>query len=99
MSVVTRDEIIERIVSRMDEDNKTDEDIKLIEDLTDTFDDYERRVGEDWKTKYEENDRQWRDRYVARFMNKDIEDEIETKEVRVEGEHLSYDDLFEEVKK
>lgn len=99
MSVVTRDKIIERIVSRMGEDNKSDEDIKLIEDLTDTFDDYERRAGEDWRTKYEENDRQWRDRYVARFMNKDIEDEIETKEVRVEDERLSYDDLFKEVEK
>ena len=94
MSVVTRDEIIERIVSRMDEDNKTDEDIKLIEDLTDTFDDYEKRTQTDWKTKFEENDKMWRDKYVSRFMNKEVE--VNDNQYTDSDEVLRYEDLFKE---
>nr|DAW58782.1 MAG TPA: hypothetical protein [Caudoviricetes sp.] len=97
MSVVKKDEIVERIISRMDEDNKSDEDIKLIEDVTDTFDFYENQIKEDWKQKYEENDRQWREKYVSRFMNKEIEDKPETV-VEIDDKVLKYEDLFEEVK-
>ena len=94
MGVVTRDELIERVVSKMGEDTKTDEDIKLIEDLTDTFDEYERRVGEDWKTKFEENDKMWRDKYVARFMNKEVE--VNDNQYTDSDEVLRYEDLFKE---
>ena len=52
-------------------ENPTDEQISLLEDITDTVGDYEERLSDttDWKTKYEENDKEWRRRYTDRFNN------------------------------
>ena len=52
-----------------------DETLKLLEDYSDTLDDYEKRIsgdGTDWKAKYEENDKAWREKYQARFFNKEV---------------------------
>lgn len=53
-------------------DNTDDATLKFLEDLTDTFSDLETRAngdGEDWKTKYEENDKEWRERYQKTFFS------------------------------
>lgn len=51
-------------------DNTTDDVLSLLEDLSDSMDDYATRLSEsgDWKTKYEENDAEWRKRYRERFF-------------------------------
>lgn len=67
MSVRNKEEILEAIRGRMS-DTPSDEDISFLEDVADTLSDYETRLGEDWKTKYEENDRAWRDKYTTRFF-------------------------------
>ena len=52
-------------------DSETDEVLEFLGDITDTLDDYENKVNdkEDWKTKYEENDSNWRKKYKERFFS------------------------------
>lgn len=99
MAVVTRDDLMERIRSRIGDDT-SDEALSLIEDFTDTFSDLEVRAGEDWKSKYDELDKTWREKYKARFFQKpddkettpeDIKDDIKD-----ESEVKSFDELFTE---
>lgn len=96
--IKTKDEIIEKISAVIGEDN-SEQAISLLEDVTDTLDDYETKTKDstDWKEKYEENDREWRQKYRERFLEKsdDPEDEIEEDE----PEALTYDALFVEEKR
>lgn len=69
MAVKTREEILDAIRTRVGEQTD-DETISFLEDVSDTLTDLETKAnGEDWKTKYEENDRDWRKRYTERFFN------------------------------
>ena len=98
MAVKTKDELLEIIRGRIGDDT-SDETISFIEDITDTLSDYEEKAtnsnNEDWKTKYEENDKMWREKYRERFFSKEVEKEDEDFE-EDEVKSLSYDDLFEE---
>ena len=95
MGVKNKDEILEAIKTRVG-DNTDDETISLLEDVSDTFTDLETRASgcEDWKTKYEENDKLWRERYTNRFFSKEpepdpnLEPEPEVKK--------TFSDLFKE---
>ena len=98
MAVRTKDELLEIIKERIGDDT-SDETISFIEDITDTLSDYEGKATksdeEDWKTKYEENDKMWREKYRERFFSKEVEKEDEDFS-EDEVKSLSYDDLFEE---
>lgn len=98
MAVRTKDELLEIIKGRIGDDS-SDETISFLEDITDTLSDYEEKATnsdtEDWKTKYEENDKMWREKYRERFFSKKVENEDEDFE-EDEVKSLSYDDLFEE---
>lgn len=98
MAVRTKDELLEIIKGRIGDDT-SDETISFIEDITDTLSDYEEKAtnlnNEDWKTKYEENDKMWREKYRERFFSKEVEKEDEDFS-EDEVKSLSYDDLFEE---
>lgn len=98
MAVRTKDELLEIIKGRIGDDT-SDETISFIEDITDTLSDYEEKATnsdtEDWKTKYEENDKMWREKYRERFFSKEVEKEDEDFS-EDEVKSLSYDDLFEE---
>ena len=95
MSVKSRDEILQLIRARVGDDT-SDEAIAIIEDVTDTLDDYEARVADstDWKARYEQNDAEWRQKYKDRFFNKGSE-EPEPDPEPDEKEILTFDDLFE----
>lgn len=99
MAVKTRDEIVEAIRKRIGEDT-SDEAISLLEDVTDTFTDYETRVADktDWKTKYDEMDASWRKKYMDRFSGKtgeEIKDEQE-EQIKDDSEPRTFDELFVE---
>lgn len=64
MAVLSFDELIAKIKTKIGDDT-SDESIELLEDVSDTF--KANNDGEDWKTKYEENDKEWRKKYVERF--------------------------------
>ena len=103
MAVRTKDELLDIIKTKVGDDT-SDETIAFIEDVTDTITDYEEKIAnsenENWKTKYEENDKKWRARYRERFFSKNVEKEDDDFEDEDEDEDeiksLSYDALFEE---
>ena len=92
--VKTKEEILEQIKTRLGEDT-SDEALSFIEDITDTINDYETRATDttDWKQKYEDNDKQWRERYKERFFSGENPEEQEEEEVETEPP-MSFDDLF-----
>lgn len=99
MAVKTRDEIMEAIRKRIGEDT-SDEAIALLEDVTDTFTDYETRVADktDWKAKYDEMDANWRKKYMDRFSGKtgdEIKEEQE-EQIKDDSEPRTFDELFTE---
>lgn len=105
MAIVNRDDLIARVGAFGDDDNV----IGLLEDITDTIDDYERRIAEsgDWETKYNSLDADWRSRYRARFLEAvnspgggdyEVDREISTGEVVPDTMEIkTYEDLFEDV--
>ncbi len=77
MAVKTKDEIMATIRTVLGE-NQSDEAITLLEDVSDTLDaNTGAGDGTDWKAKYEENDKNWREKYTSRFYNTDSEDDDE----------------------
>ena len=50
-------------------DAPDDASLSVMEDIIDTYNDREQRSGEDeWKRRYDELDRTWRQRYTERFF-------------------------------
>lgn len=98
MSVLDRDTFLARVRDRIGE--ATDDDsISFLEDMTDTYESLTANAQEDWKSRYEENDRQWRERYRNRFMDKveDIKDDVEKDqkdEMEERANNLRIEDLF-----
>lgn len=96
MAVKTIAEIMEQINAQLGE-STDDSVLTLIEDVSDTLNDYETRVSDstDWRQRYEENDAQWRQRYKDRFfsVNNNDEDEEDIEEPE-EIKPLTYDSLF-----
>ena len=104
MSVLSKDEFFATLKARMGEDN-SDEGIKVLEDFTDTYNDLESKAtnssDDEWKRKYEENDKMWRDKYTARFFDGTSSTGEEVKKEQKEdviddGEKITFDDLFDE---
>lgn len=81
---------------------RTDDDVvSFLENLTDTIDDYANSENENYKKKYEENDKEWRERYMKRFRDGADEEKpvppitIDPPEPTKE-ESIKIDDLFKE---
>lgn len=73
MAIRTREELLDYIRTRVGEQTD-DETIAFLEDVTDTLTDFETRAngdGEDWKSKYQENDEAWRKKYTERFFSRE----------------------------
>lgn len=87
-------------ISDMFGDDLSDDKLRLLEDITDTVAAATPADGEDWKSKYEENDRAWRQKYKDRFLNKEeVKVEVtvgEDQEDEFVKKSYDYDDLFEE---
>ena len=66
MAIRTREDLMERVRAYVGEDT-TDNALSLIEDVNDTIAD----SGE-WRLRYEQNDKEWREKYKARFFS-DVE--------------------------
>ena len=86
--IKSKDEIIQALTAAL---GTEDNDLTIIEDVTDTLTDFETRTADqtDWKEKYETNDAEWRQRYHDRFTGA-----AETEEVEA-PEKLTYESLFE----
>lgn len=95
MAVKTKDELLSVINGiEMEEDTK----ISMLEDITDTIDSLSNSGNEDWKTKYEENDAMWKEKYRSRFFGggKDEEEDFidEEEEDKTSRKPMTFEDLF-----
>lgn len=97
MAVVSLEELLESVKDLLG-DNTSDKSIKIIEDITDTYNDAKGADNDDWKAKYEENDEAWRKKYRDRFFKKEVEKEEKKEEASglddVEVK-TKYEELFE----
>lgn len=92
MSKLSKDELLEKVRAYVG-DRTDDETIEIIEDISDSFDTSD---ADEWKQKYEDNDKMWRDKYVSRFYDKKEEElDTPTEHEEEEKEYSSYEDLFE----
>lgn len=93
MAKLTKDELIEKVRKYVG-DRTDDETIEIIEDISDSIDSSD---VDEWKQKFEENDKMWRDKYISRFIEKK-EDGLDTptEHEEEEQEYFSFGDLFEE---
>ena len=94
MSVKTKDELMNALRAKIGEDT-SDEALALIEDFDDTINNYEEKTkdGTDWKTKYEQNDAEWRQKYRDRFFSKSESNEEEPDDEEI-AEPMKFSDLF-----
>lgn len=103
MPIIKKEDLLNKI-SELAGDDNSDTILGILEDVEDTFTDYDTRVGEDWKTKYEENDAMWRQKYRDRFYHGGNDDnDITTpntvkqeqfEDVKEDAESITFDDLF-----
>lgn len=103
MAVLSHDDFM-NAVKGLAGDSADDSTLTMIENFTDTFNDLEARVNDttDWKTKYEQNDNEWREKYKSRFFegkegtdsNEVIRDQ--KKDITDDSKDISFDDLFKE---
>ena len=92
MAKLSKDELIEKVKKYVG-DRTDDETIEIIEDISDSIDTSE----DEWRQKFEENDKMWRDKYISRFLEKkEDEPDTPTEHEEEEKEYNSFEDLFEE---
>lgn len=95
------EEILELLKNKFADDT-SDETLSLIEDVSDTLKEKDTLAGssEEWKKKYEDNDKQWREKYKSRFFSSsdnDASDPSHNDDADGDDEppkQLQYDDLF-----
>lgn len=84
----SKEDILSRLSTIFDEGELTEEKVKIVEDIADTFDELSRASGD-----VEEVEKKWRKRYIERFGSPTVDDEGEKIE---KTETIKIDDLFEE---
>lgn len=98
MAVRTRDELMAAIKNIIG-DSSDDNSIGFMEDISDTLNDFDTRLHDstDWKQKYEDNDKEWRNRYKERFLNPDDnQEEDDFQDDADEPKFKRFEDLFKE---
>lgn len=104
MAVLSKEDFFARLHTRIGEDT-SDEAISFLEDMTDTFNDLEKRAtgdGVNWEQKYHDLDESWKKRYRHRFFSGESNtpyDEGDTAGEDFTSETITVDDLFKEEKK
>lgn len=94
MSIRTKTEILNALTARFPDN--TDDDISLLEDITDTLTDFEEKTSEDWKSKYETNDAEWRKKYTERFMTGAEIKKQQQENIEEDSRPRTFDELFKE---
>ena len=102
--VLGKDAFFEKVNSIIGE--KTDDEaLSFLEDMQDTYNDMQKRIedanGQDWKKKFEDNDRMWRAKYKHRWNsgvagNPDEPEEDEELKALKKAESITIDDLFKD---
>ena len=104
MAVLNKDDFMKRIQERIGDDT-SDEAMAFIEDMTDTYADFETRTSgsEDWEKKYNDLDKSWREKYKARFFEGGSDGatvgdamDAQIEDVQDDGTEKTFEDLFTE---
>lgn len=97
MAVRSKEEIIAQISARVGDDN-SDEAIALIEDVSDTLEALAGDKGDekDWKSEAERIDKEWREKYKARFTAGSDKDDTSFEDKGEPNKELTYENLFKE---
>lgn len=95
MAILTKEQLMESIRNRVGEDT-SDEALAFIENVNDTIENMNTDKNTDWKTKYEENDAAWRQKYKDRFFNSSNENRDDDFEEDGEEKPMTYESLFKE---
>lgn len=87
-------ELIEAVKTRIG-DNPDDDSVAFLEDITDTLTDYDNKTKDntDWKEKYDELDKSWKQKYIERFSDDVYDDPDEENEDDVAVPE-KFDELF-----
>lgn len=83
----SKEDILSRLSAIFDEGEPTEEKVKIVEDISDTFDELLRASAD-----VEEVEKKWRKRYIERFGSPKVDDE--GKKIK-ETETIKIDDLFD----
>lgn len=97
MAVKSAEEIIEK-VKEVAGDRTDDTVIELLEDITDSIGNDKGFTQEDIDNAVSETEKKWREKYIARFSGKKVEEEEEEEE-KEEEDIPSLDDLLKEDEK
>ena len=97
MAIKSREDLLKSLNTLIG-DNSTDENLAILEDITDTLKDYEEKTADqtDWKTKYEQNDADWRKKYKERFLSGETIKDEQEEDVKKDSKPLTFDSLFKE---
>ena len=97
MAIKSREDLLKSLNTLIG-DNSTDENLAILEDVTDTLKDYEEKTAgqTDWKTKYEQNDAEWRKKYKERFLSGETIKDEQEEDVKKDSKSLTFDSLFKE---
>ena len=95
MAVRSKEEIIEKLTATIGE-STSDEAIALLEDVNDTFGALtgSNGDGKDWKAEAERIDKEWREKYVARFKSGSSEEDDNIGSQGGEKKDYTFDKLF-----
>ena len=95
MAVIKKEDLITRLTALIGEE-QNDDAISLMEDVSDTLGDYESKVNDttNWKQKYEENDKAWRNKYVTRFNQGVVSEETFEEEEEEKTPPRTFEELF-----
>ena len=98
MAIKSKEEILTSINALVGE-NADDNVLTIIEDVSDTFADFESKTKDatDWKQKYEQNDNEWRQKYKERFMSgttnePEVDNSFDTEDSKPTP--MTFEDLF-----
>lgn len=100
MAVKSKEELLNALKAKIGDDD-SDDTLAFIEDVTDTIDDLNKRVSDsgDWKAKYEQNDKEWRQKYRDRFFSGNNDDDftpggVDSDDDNDDDKPKTFDDLF-----
>ncbi len=87
---------VNTIIGESTEDNV----LEFLENLTDTLDSVESGNGTDWKQKFEDNDKMWKDKYKNRFFSNNSSNggnsEVDEEETNEDEPPKNFDELFKQ---
>lgn len=98
MAIKSKDELLTELKAKLGEDD-SDDTLSFIEDISDTYDDMSDQLSKsgEWKAKYEQNDKEWRQKYRDRFFSKPIDEpdiNPPTEPATEPKKPMNYADLF-----